>query len=286
MRATLHHVSARDYLAYAGFVHRARTAGVERELAKDPGEADLDALVRDLVRHASEQPRTRPELLALLGQPRLELAERRPWLVWYLLASRAALVHGPSSSAWRRNTSGATFVPARTWLGAEGAAGDEAAEHLVRRYLAAFGPATRADVSQWTGLPLAALEPAFARLPLRQLRDEDGRRLLDLPRAPLPPARTEAPPRFLPMWDSSLLAHADRSRILPEPYRKTVIKKNGDVLRAFLVDGFVAGTWSIEDERVALEPFEPLRPDVRRELETEGTALAVFHASNPKTRPG
>jgi hypothetical protein len=286
MRTTLHHVSARDYLAYAGLIHRARSAGIARELAKHPvdREADLDALARDLVRHASEHPRSRSELLGLLGQPKLELAERRPWLVWYLLASRAGLVHAPGSSIWRRNTAGVTFVPATTLLGAAGADGEEAVAHLVRRYLAAFGPATRADAAQWTGIPVAALAPGFERLALRRFRDEAGRELLDLPRAPLAAAETEAPPRFLPMWDSSLLAHADRTRILPEEYRKTVIKRNGDVLQTFLVDGFVAGTWKFEDGGVALEPFEPVRRDVRRALEAEGKALAAFHASTTQRR--
>lgn len=91
-------------------------------------------------------------------------------------------------------------------------------------------------------------------------------------------AETEAPPRFLPMWDSVLLAHSDRSRILPEAYRKAVICRNGDVQRTFLVDGFVAGTWNIAGGRVALEPFEALSRDTRRRLEQEGEALARFHA--------
>jgi hypothetical protein len=101
--------------------------------------------------------------------------------------------------------------------------------------------------------------------------------LLDTARAPLPHPATEAPPRFLPMWDSTLLAHADRSRILPEEYRKVVIRKNGDVQATFLVDGFVAGTWSLEGDHVELAPFEPLRRDVRRALDAEGRALARFH---------
>ena len=287
MRKTLHLVSARDYLAYAGLVGRQRVAISERELAKHPGDTDLDRLARELVAHAAEKPRTRPELLALLGLPRLMSTERRPWLVWHLLSAKAALVHGPSSSVWRRNTAGGTFVPATTWLGAAGADGADAAVQLLRRYLAAFGPATRQDVAQWTGLPVAALEPAFERLPLRRFRDEHGRTLLDLPRLPLAPAALEAPPRFLPMWDSSLLAHADRSRILPERYRKTVILQNGDVQQTFLVDGFVAGTWAVEDGRVVLDPFEPLPRGVTRQLEIEGRELARFCAANdPGPRSG
>ena len=279
MRVTLHHVSARDYLAYAGVMQGGRTASVARDLAKYPAErqVDLDGLARELVRLTTERPRSRPELLDLLGRPKLGL-ERGPWLVWHLLASRAGLVHAPPSSVWRRNTGGVTFVPATAWLGAVGADGEEAAAHLLRRYLAAFGPATRADASQWTGLPVATLAPAFERLPLRRFRDEAGRELFDLPRAPLLPAGVEAPVRFLPQWDSTLLAHADRTRILPGEYRKAVIARNGDVGQTFLVDGFVAGTWKLVDGRVELEPFAPLPRTARRALEEEGKALARFHA--------
>ena len=100
-------------------------------------------------------------------------------------------------------------------------------------------------------------------LELRRFRDEHGRELLDVPRAPLPDAETPAPVRFLPKWDNVLLAFADRTRVLPEQYRKTVIGLNGDVAQTFLVDGFVAGTWSVESGRVApraVRAAVPLRP--------------------------
>jgi hypothetical protein len=279
MRTTLHLVSAADYLAYAGLLLERRFEAVARRLGNlsEDIEVDIDRLAHEIVVHTTERPRTRPELLELLGQPQLEVSERQPWLVWHQLAARAALVHAPPSSRWRKNTSGVTFVPAAVWLGSEGARDAAAARHLLRRYLAAFGPATRADIAQWTGLPVSAFEPALETLPLRRFRDEEGRHLFDLPRAPLLPATVDAPPRFLPMWDSTLLAHADRRRILPEPYRTTVILRNGDVLQTFLVDGFAAGTWKIEDGKVAITPFGPLPRDVRRELETEGRALAAFY---------
>jgi hypothetical protein len=277
MRTTLHLVSAADYLAYAGLLLEQRVEAVARRLAKLPGDVDIDGLAREIVVYTTERPRTRPELLELLGRPRLEISDRQPWLVWHQLAAKAALVHGPSSSIWRKNTAGVTFVPGPVWLGSEGARGDAAAAYLMRRYLAAFGPATRADIAQWTGLPVSAFDPALEMLTLRRFRDEEGRQLLDLPRAPLLPATIEAPPRFLPMWDSTLLAHADRVRILPEPYRKTVILRNGDILQTFLVDGFAAGTWKAEDGRIAIEPFEPLPRDARRQLEAEARALAAFY---------
>ncbi|MBD0330382.1 MAG: AlkZ family DNA glycosylase [Thermoleophilia bacterium] len=278
MRVTLHLVSTADYLAFAGLIRDARRRAMERRAERDGVVADVDGLVPRLLEVASREPRSRPELLRLLGLPSLRVDDPRPWVVWHLLVARAELVHSPESSAWREHTSGGRFVPARSWLGGEGATGDAAATALVRRYLGAFGPATRADAAQWTGLALGALEPGFARLPLRRFLDERGRELYDLPRAPLPAADTVAPVRFLPLWDSALLAHDDRTRILPERYRGVVIQRNGTVRQTFLVDGFVAGTWRLERGRIALEPFEPLPARVRRDLEEEAARLAAFHA--------
>jgi hypothetical protein len=126
---------------------------------------------------------------------------------------------------------------------------------------------------------VAEIDAALELLePLRRFRDERGRELLDVPRAPLPDAETPAPVRFLPKWDNVLLAWADRTRVLPEQYRKTVIKTNGDVAQTFLVDGFVAGIWRIDDGRVVLEPFEPLSTAARREIEDEAGRLEAFLA--------
>jgi Winged helix DNA-binding domain len=126
---------------------------------------------------------------------------------------------------------------------------------------------------------VAEIDAALELLePLRRFRDEQGRELLDVPRAPLPDAETPAPVRFLPKWDNVLLAWADRTRVLPEAYRKTVIKTNGDVAQTFLVDGFVAGIWRVDDGRVVLEPLEPLSAAARRELEDEAGRLEAFLA--------
>jgi winged helix DNA-binding protein len=153
----------------------------------------------------------------------------------------------------------------------------EARAEILRRYLAAFGPASRKDISGWSMMHMPELDRALERLePLRRFRDEKGRELLDVPRAPLPAPDTPAPVRFLPKWDNVLLAFADRTRILPEQYRKTVIGMNGDVAQTFLVDGFVAGMWRVEKERVVLEPLTPLSRSVRRELEDEAGRLEAF----------
>ena len=275
MRATLHQVSARDYVAYARLFQDARLVELERRAQRDGIDVDVNALAEQVVTQTKAAARTRPELVESLGLGKLVVTDPRPWVVWHLLVARTALVHSPESSVWRRNTGGGRFAPAASWLGAEPGTDGEL---LVRRHLAAFGPASRRDLLQWTGLGVSSVQDALDRLRLRRLRDERGRELLDLPRAPLPVADTPAPPRLLPTWDSILLAHADRTRVLPEQYRSTVIRKNGDVQPTFLVDGFVAGTWRLERGRIKLDPFQPLPLQTRRQLGDEAGRLAAFHS--------
>jgi hypothetical protein len=116
------------------------------------------------------------------------------------------------------------------------------------------------------------------RLALRRFRDEKGKELLDLRRAPLPDAATPAPVRFLPTWDATLLVHARRTQILPERHRPLVFNtKTPHSVPTFLVDGAVAGTWRYERGRVEIKPFEPLAKAVRREVEDEAKRLEAFH---------
>ena len=140
----------------------------------------------------------------------------------------------------------------------------------------------RRDVEQFTGFRLGQIDPALEGL--RTFADEEGRVLYDLARAPLAAADVPAPVRFLPPFDSVILAHRERTRILPDRYRDTVIrKKNGTMLPTFTVDGLIAGSWRAERVRgrfvVVPEPFEPLPSRVRREVEEEAERLAAFYAS-------
>jgi hypothetical protein len=153
----------------------------------------------------------------------------------------------------------------------------EARAEMLRRYLVAFGPASRRDIVAWSMMHVPEIQRALDRLePLRRFRDEHGRELLDVARAPLPDAEVPAPVRFLPKWDNVLLAWADRTRIVPEPYRKTIIGTNGDVAQTFLVDGFVAGTWSVEKGRVLTVPFAPMSRAARHELSDEVARFEAF----------
>src|SRR5439155_16673149 len=137
----------------------------------------------------------------------------------------APLLHLPPSGTWSHY--GRVQLRAmEAHLGVELPAREDGAEHLVKRYLAAFGPATQQDLLRFAGVRVGDLRPGLEQLELRNFRDERGRELLDLPRAPLPDGDTRAPARFLPKWDSSLLAYAppERTRILPERFPSTVIR--------------------------------------------------------------
>ena len=154
----------------------------------------------------------------------------------------------------------------------------ESAMRIVHRYLAAYGPASRDDVAQYTYFKFRQIDPALEGL--RTFEDERGATLYDVPRASLAAGDAPAPVRFLPAFDSIILAHRDRTRILPDDYRDVVInKKNATTKNTFTVDGFVAGAWRIEKNKLVVDAFAPLPIRARQEVEAEGERLLAFYRS-------
>jgi hypothetical protein len=121
-------------------------------------------------------------------------------------------VRGGSASGTYRYFGKARLAPGEEWVGAKLPGLDEALARLCERYLAGFGPARRNDLANWCALPIREIEPGLERLEprLRRFRDEEGRELLELARAPLP-GDVPAPPRFLLKFDNALMANVDRS---------------------------------------------------------------------------
>ena len=261
-RTTVHLVSGANHPAFARVNHDQWREDFLRE------GISVDELIDRVERLAANGTFAYADLESALP----ELGERR-----FRARCLTPLVHVPPSGTWRRPR--IALTTAKRWLGGRMPAAGAAARTLVRSYLAAFGPATRADLLQFSGLRVGAVDPALEALrhELRRFEDERGRELLDLPRAPLPAVETPAPVRFLPKWDALLLSHADRTRVLPDEYRTTVIN-GGDVQETFLVDGAVAGSWRLRDGKVETAPFAPLPPAARREVEGEASRLAAFLA--------
>jgi Winged helix DNA-binding domain len=226
----------------------------------------MAAAAKRLRRFLADGPRRRNEIEEFLGR------ERALGVGAYL-----DLVRVPPSGTWEQRRAD-LYATAADWVGAEDVAVESARELVVRRYLAAFGPASKTDIADWAGIPVGELGATLERVTLRRFRDEARKELLDLPRAPLPEEAAPAPPRFLPVWDATLLVHARRTQILPESYRPLVFNtKTPHSVNTFLVDGQVAGTWRYDRGKVKLEPFEGVARKWRRDLDDEARRLAAFH---------
>lgn len=262
MRQTLHLVTPRDYAVIRAAMSENNfpweTAGAKR----------LAPAIREL---AAAGPVTTADALEHLEREHgLKGVDARR--AWRAARIRAHLLHHYETALWNGRPEG-RFVALDE---PEPQIPLEARAEMLRRYLAAFGPATKRDMVAWSMMHVPEIARALDMLELRRFRDEQGRELLDVPRAPLPDAETPAPVRFLPKWDNVLLSHSDRTRVLPEPYRKRVIGQNGDVAQTFLVDGFVAGTWRVDGGRVVIEPFAKLTRAVRAEVDEERERLEAF----------
>lgn len=265
IRATIHIVSRREYWLYTAGVREARRAWLRR-LSRPREEAAMLASAAELTGLLAGRPREAKDLGAFgsgfLGR----------------LGIWVDLVRVPPSGTWERRRADRLAL-ATSWVGPDGATAGEGLVHLVRAYLRAFGPAPWRDIAAWAGISAADARRGGSSLELRPYRDEAGRELIDLAGLTLPDPDTPAPVRFLPHWDSALLAHARRAGVLPEPHRLRVFSsRNPFSVGTYLVDGRVAGAWSIRAGRVALDPYVDLSPADRREVDLEREALEAFHA--------
>jgi hypothetical protein len=275
MRATLHLVSASDYLSLRQTLQPMLSAGMQSILRKRADGLDIPAIVSEARRFLAAQPRTFTEVRAALVKRFPDVDERA---MGYAVRTHLPLVAAPVDAAWGYQADPA-FADAEIWLGtAPEPIGQPDA--LVLRYLAAFGPAAAADVQAWSGLSGLREVLESLRPKLRTFRDERKRELFDLPDAPRPAEDTPAPVRFLPGFDNIILGHAERARIIADEHRQFVTTKNLQVLPTFVVDGFVAGTWKSERVKstasLILKPFAPLPRTARAQFSEEGAALLRF----------
>jgi winged helix DNA-binding protein len=285
MRTTIHLVTARDWLAlYPAMrsVH-ARTVYSSSPDGRSLEGLDIEELLAAGRKLVEERPRTRAELGPLLGErwPGRDTASLAR-AVNYLLP----MAHVPPRGIWGSGGR-TTLTTVEAWLG-RSPDPEASADAVVLRYLAAFGPATTADIRTWSGMSGVAEVVERLRQTLRVFRDERGRELFDLPAAPRPDPDTPAPPRFLPEYDNVLLSHADRTRIISNEHRKRLTTNNGRSAGTVLVDGFVAGTWRIKrDVGTATLSVATLKRLSRKEaaaVTDEGTGLLSFVAPEVKAR--
>ncbi|MEA2403708.1 MAG: hypothetical protein QOE08_355 [Thermoleophilaceae bacterium] len=276
MRATLHLLPADDYWLYRRALEPALDAAFHGVAGKFAEGLDFDKVLA-VARKELSEPRNFKQLTAALVGAFPDVDERAPR---YFTRTQLPLLMVPTDDRWGFPRT-PEFELAERQLG-KGPKWRGAGGELVRRYLAAFGPASVADFATWSGIRKPA--PLF-----EELRDDlsvftlDGgkRELFDLPDAPRPGADVPAPVRFLPDFDNLVLGHADRTRIVSEEHRPLLTPgKNLRVKATFLVDGFVAGTWKAErkgkNATLVLEPFVKLKKAAMKELTAEAEALLRF----------
>jgi len=270
MRGTIHTVARTDYRLFLGAVARTQREWAGRA-TKAPADLETSAALARVRADLARGPMKRPALVALL-------ADEHP-AVRYSIDTDLAILRVPPSGTWERRRADLCAL-ADDVIGPVGAVPEAVAlPAAVERYLAAFGPATVADVAAFLGMKVSPVKAVVSTLELRRFRAEDGTELLDVEDGPLPDPDTEAPVRFLPTWDAILLVHARRTQVLPEAYRPLVFHvKMPPSYPTFLVDGQVAGTWRHEDGEIQLSPFGKVRRVDRVALEEEAHELAAFHA--------
>lgn len=240
MRSTIHLVTARDCLSLRPVLQPV----LDRDLYGNSAYGvhvkgmRLDEVVAAGRRILEATPRSNAELRRLLGEmwPHWDAASMA-----YAVRNLLPLVQVPPRGLWEQSGQPVSTT-AEAWLG-QSLSPDPSPGGMILRYLAAFGPASVADMQAWSGLNGLREIVESLRPRLRIFQDERGRELFDVPRAPLPEPETAAPPRFLPEFDNAFLAHADRSRIIPAGYPAQHAPNIGQ--SAVLIDGFLQGTWKI-----------------------------------------
>ncbi len=286
MRGTLHLVSARDFYAYAVATQDLQRGAWNR---LQVGAGVDPALVAKLAVAYARAPRTSEDVMSHLTERLGAFGGPYRWLIWRFVSAHADLVSAPPAGHWAHGGTNVPYVAARHWIdGGARPTEDRAVELLIRRYLTAFGPATLADIARFAGQVPARIRPVLERLTpsLRRFSDEQGRALLDLPRAPRPSTETKAPVRFLPRYDELLIGYEHRDRVIAKQHRGAVYSKNAIVEAVFLVDGFAAGTWSLARTKtaavVSIYPFGTLARSDRAAAIAEAEAVARFMAPDAK----
>jgi hypothetical protein len=272
MRGTIHLVSARDCVALTPHMRPIFT----RAVPAPPNDGVLPASVEIL----EESPRTLAELRVLLAERLDGDGEAMARAARYLLP----LIHVPPRGLWGQSGQ-ARLTTVRAWLGADVDACP--IDDVILRYLTAFGPASIKDMQTWCGL--TSLREVVARLDLRTYHDPAGVVLYDVPDGVLPDPDTPAPVRLLPEYDNCLRSHTDRGRVMSTANRALLFAtKNDAPMPAFLIDGYLRGTWKLDRTRrsatLTLRPFDALSKKDIAAVSTEAQRLLDFAAAEAETR--
>ncbi|SEL86528.1 winged helix DNA-binding domain-containing protein [Rhodococcus maanshanensis] len=276
MRGTVHAVTAADALALRPWVQPIMDADMRTNTLHKNGLVGMDlAALADWSRATLEHtPLSMADLRPLLAE---RWPDRDPVALAHGVRNLLPLVQIPPRGIWGRSGQPVCTTLER-WTDAP--LSDPVPDEMILRYLAAYGPASAADAQAWSGL--TRLGEVFDRLRprLRVFVDEDGAELFDLPDAPRPDPAGSLPARILAPYDSVLLGHANRSRVLADEHRKVVFTANGIIKPTVMVGGQVAGFVTVTAKKrsaaVEIATFAPLAKGATSALEAEAQRLLKF----------
>ena len=276
MRATLHLASAADYLRFRTTLSSV-LEGAAESITKNRTPIDAGRVLEVARAYISEQPRTFADISAMLTA---EMPDADVGAMRYTVRTHIPMVQVPVSGGWSYPAKPA-FTIAEDWLGKPFDTAERLPE-LVKRYLAAFGPATAADIQSWSYLSLPDIKAAIEtiRPELVTYRDEKKRELLDVADMPPVDGRVDAPIRFLPEFDNLVLSHKDRTRVVADEHRKQVYLPGLRVAATILIDGFVGAVWKAEKAKgvatLTVTPLVTLTSAQRASIADEAERLVRF----------
>ena len=263
MRGTIHLLVPDDALTLRGFTQPAH----DRERRASPNTRPGIHLQPGEVRAAAEAALAEGPLpVKALGEAMAEhVPDVPPNALAHLARVDVPLVQLPPRGCWQQS-GGVVYDLLDRWLGRPLAMPDP--EAIVRRYLTAFGPATAADVTAWSGV--TRLGPVVSGMDdLVRHQGPDGRPLYDVPDGEIVGGHVPAPPRLLGTYDNVWLSHAGRDRVTAPDKRTGWMGSNGGVASTVFVDGMLEGLWRREDGRVRTELFRELTRRERSGLDDE-----------------
>ncbi len=299
MRNTVHLVTAADFAAFRPLFQPRITRALSGSFGRRLVGVDLDEIRDSAAALLTDRALTRPQLARELAA---RWPDHDPAALAYAATHLLPLVQVPPRGLWGQ-TGPAAFTLATAWLPvpdrpvpdrpapdrpvpdpAEPVASPpppdpaRAAEQLVLRYLAAYGPASVADIQAWSGL--SRLREVTERLGprLRPLAGPDGAELLDLPGASRPDPDVPAPPRFLAAYDNLLLSFADRTRVIPHARPVPLPPGHGATTGTLLAGGRWQADWKITAAALEITPFTRLTAREEQEIAAEGARLIEFAA--------
>jgi hypothetical protein len=282
MRGTLHLVPSEDLPLYTAAM-RTRWIKASNAWLKlvELSATELQTLIDAIGEALDDSPRTREDLIATVGKgrsERIQLLLKSGWGGILKPVSRSGLLcFGPNRGQ------SVTFVRPQRWISSwREVDPDEALVEVARRYLRAYGPATKEDFTRWWGAWPGVGKAAWGGLTHELIPVSVEGRLAEMLAEDLPRmSRTGAGPflQLLPAFDPYLLGHNTRDHLVEAAYVARVSRTAGWISAVVLIGGRIAATWSHtiakDTLHIAVDPFRRLPAKARPAIRLRAGELAA-----------